>query len=105
MDIELLSKNKSLGWLSKNKIVFQSERYLEINLSQSLRKAFTRLRFKLLDSMTKHGRFLQLPYHERMCICRASASEDITHILFDFELYSTARQNHPSCWGKQPIGM
>ncbi|KAJ7345093.1 hypothetical protein JRQ81_001043, partial [Phrynocephalus forsythii] len=70
-DMELLSKNRALSWLSKNKLVFKCEKYLTISLPYSLRRAYTRVRFELLESMNKFGRFHDLPYHERTCICSA----------------------------------
>ncbi|KAJ7316530.1 hypothetical protein JRQ81_002692 [Phrynocephalus forsythii] len=95
-DMELLSKNRALSWLSKNKLVFKCEKYLTISLPYSLRRAYTRLRFELLESMNKFGHFHNLPYHERTCICSAPAIEDIAHILFDCELYTALRQSYLS---------
>ncbi|KAJ7335368.1 hypothetical protein JRQ81_013309, partial [Phrynocephalus forsythii] len=95
-DLELLSKNRALGWLSKNKLVFHCEKYLTISLHFSLRKAYTRLRFELLESMNKYGHFHNWPYCDRTCICGAPVIEDIAHILFDCELFSALRQNYLS---------
>ncbi|KAJ7332171.1 hypothetical protein JRQ81_014351 [Phrynocephalus forsythii] len=95
-DMELLSKNRTLIWLSKNKLVFKCEKYLTISLPYSLRRRYTRLRFEFLAFMNKFGHFHNLPYNERTCICSAPAIEDIAHILIDCELYTALRQSYLS---------
>lgn len=66
-----------------------------MSLPQPPRRAFTGLRFELLDSLVKHGCYHHLPY-ERTCICGAPAIDNIAHILFECELYSVVRHNHLS---------
>ncbi|KAJ7324560.1 hypothetical protein JRQ81_017580 [Phrynocephalus forsythii] len=95
-DLELLSKNRSLSWLAKNKITFLPEKYISMPLPQVLRRAFTRARFELLDSMVKYGRFHHLPYQERTCICGSPSVENISHILFDCQLYAPIRLEYLS---------
>ena len=93
-DIEALAKCRSLKWLAKNKISFQLEKYLTMGLTQYHRTALTRVRFEQLDSMVKYGRFHQVPYFERTCVCGASEIEDIVHDLFNCKLYSSARSQY-----------
>lgn len=69
-DMELLAKDRSLHWLAKNTIIFQPEKYLSLNLIQSLRKAYSRARYELLDAMAKYGHFHPLPYFDRTGILR-----------------------------------
>ncbi|XP_062831915.1 ras-GEF domain-containing family member 1A isoform X1 [Anolis carolinensis] len=90
-DIATLSKAGSLKWLSRFKHTFQTARYLKTEMPKHLRRVFTRARFEQLDTMVKHGRFNQVPYNERFCICGASEVEDIAHVLFSCELYKKER--------------
>lgn len=58
---------------------------------QHPRTAFSRACFEQLDSMVRHGRFNGVSVEERLCICGASATEDIGHLLVDGKLYSPER--------------
>ena len=94
-DIEAFAKSRSPKWLAKNKMSFQTEKHLRIGLTQYHRIAIlTRARFEQLDSMVKYGRFHQVPYFERTCVCGASEIEDIVHVLFNCKLYTAARSQY-----------
>ncbi|XP_061455494.1 uncharacterized protein LOC133371758 [Rhineura floridana] len=85
-----ISNSKFSRWYGLVKTNHLRANYLSCLLSVQLRYAFTALRFQTMPSAILHGRYHQIQYEQRFCICQQGKVEDFIHYLFDCPIY-----NHP----------
>uniref|UniRef100_A0A803TJP4 ribonuclease H n=1 Tax=Anolis carolinensis TaxID=28377 RepID=A0A803TJP4_ANOCA len=69
-------------------------RYLIKLKPPSLRIAFTELRFQVMPTAVLDGRYHNVPWENRLCICGQSQVEDIVHYMLVCPLYSAPRERH-----------
>ena len=89
-DIEEMNKLRTYRLLKEN---LTCEIYLnEINIG-TCRKALTKLRGGLLDLRANTGRYVNIPYKDRICLICKTSIEDEFLFLFECNNYVSIRQN------------
>lgn len=91
-----ISSSPFSSWLPLYKLSFVLENYLTYLTVPPLHKAFTALCFQCTRTMVLEGRYKNIPYHLRSCICNSGEIEDIFHYLLKCPLYELPRAKYLS---------
>ena len=90
-DLALIDSGFS-HWYHLLKTNHSRAQYLDALTFASLRTAFTELRFQTMPSAVLDGRYMSVPKHLRLCVCRAGEIEDVLHYLLYCQLYQNPRE-------------